>query len=90
MERLDYRRHAVSVAPPENDVASFSGRKTSFGKQRAQHINVTLPEYQRMMSVSDEANDPRMRGILFPLNIPEREEEENSGWPLTQAQVNGT
>ena len=83
---LNYRRNAISIIPD-----SIKQGSDHVHEQRSDNSVQVSGEKSRMMSVTDENSDPRLRKILsrFSLNVNE-EGSNGSGSRLTQAQINGT
>lgn len=84
---LQYRRNAISISP--------RSIRTGHVDEGDNHIHVPdgkQSRESRVMSVSDETSDPRVKKILsrFSLNV---DEDGSSASPLgsrlTQAQING-
>ncbi len=80
---LTYRRNAISIAPE----TIRNGPGCINDKSSDNHLR--SGDQSRVMSLTDETSDPRLRKILsrFSLNP---DEEGNGGSRLTGAQINGT
>ena len=86
---LQYRRNAISIAPGSvrtgnvDEKTSDNNIHVSDGKQSRD---------TRVMSVSDETSDPRLRKILSKFSLNADEDGSGSGVSgsrLTQAQIDG-
>ena len=86
---LQYRRNAISIAPGNvrtgnvDEKTSDNNIHVSDGKQSRD---------TRVMSVSDETSDPRLRKILSKFSLNADEDGSGSGASgsrLTQAQIDG-
>lgn len=87
---LQYRRNAISISVGSNCLLSFEERARLGINQVTESMQGSEADTKsRIMSVSNDADDPRLRRILSRFSVGKEDDENGNGCRLTHAQING-